>query len=243
LFLFLVLVLVGCGSTKPEVSVSERDSGHSHDSSSSVIKTDTTATYGLAEQDKDWSSDRATMDKLLDDVAFVQQRPVLESFYADVVAIRDEHHKFLTEQDYKTLPTIGNAHWAVAVLAKVSLHVVLGFIDELPRITREMALNDITSFQPFNPDKLHVRTLPPALQAYLNAGQEVRDKYQVDVSRVSDVEERINNLPQDVARYIRQDDLLSAYVVIQHVDIIRGDIIMSLTPFEVEIYNKSHPAR
>ena len=204
----------------------------------------TTPTYGPAEQEKDWRSDRAAMEQRINDVAFVQQRPVLEAFYDDVVAIHEEHNKVLA--DSKTIPVIGDsrwADWAVVVFAKTDLHVVLGFIDELPRKARDLSLQNINSFQPFaHPDKLHVRTLPSSLAAYLKAGDEVRDKYRVNISRLPDTEERIKTLPQDVDTYIRQDDLISAYATILHLDILLGDIRMSLTPFEAEIYSKSHPA-
>jgi hypothetical protein len=54
---------------------------------------------------------------------------------------------------------------------------------------------------------------------------------------------RLGDLPKIVADYIGQDDLLSAYVVTGHDDMLVVDLQASLIPFETQIYNKTHPKR
>ncbi len=248
--LSLSLYLTGCRGSDPRRTATAQEigpSGQNHPTAN-FAPTAFAATaktkprfYGLAEQDKDWQSDRATMDKILDDVAFTRQKPVLESFYADVVDLHEKNHSYLIFAP-NTTPSVNqllaNPHWFGTVNAKTNLDGVLTFIERLPSRSRDDALASINSFRPFT--KNYDTILLRILNAYTNATAEVHDRFKVDLSRYADMNERMRNLTQVVDNYISADDFISAYVVIQHADVFYEDLLEPLLPFD-EDYRKSHP--
>lgn len=185
-------------------------------------------------------STRCALKSIIDDPAFKQQQSVLEAFYADIKALGEEHHALLLQAMAQKDADLIDLQWNLIVNADTGINIVLEFIKLLPRLSRQDAMDAINSFLK-SPTKMDRAS--PVMTAYTNAGEEVHTRYRVDIHRIAELSDRMRDLPQVVGNHIKEDDYCSAYVVVQHADTLVGDIQFSLMPFEIEVYDKSHPGR
>lgn len=233
-------------STSPSSSEPTRPAA---DSSASPTKSTTNAdvdrhlrdlVQGLIQPEKEWTAHEDELNSVIHDVAFGQQKPVLEAFLADANRLHQEHRAALLQAVEQNNTDSADLQWALLVNPYSTLDTLVTAIKGLPRLSRETTLNGINSFlkPPTAMDRCR-----PVLAAYCKADDTIHTRFGIDLHKVAALTGRVRDLPEAVATYIRDDDLLSAYVVTLHTSMLVEDISFSLIPFETQIYDKSHPSQ
>jgi hypothetical protein len=195
---------------------------------------------GLTDQDKWWAGYRERLATILEDVAFQKQKPLLEAFYGDANNLREKHHALMLEALSQRNGREAQAQWFDVTDPYTSLGMLLGGIDQLPNLSREDVMRGLNGFfkTPTKMDRCR-----PIVTAYISANEEIHARFKVDLQKIADVSDRWNDLPQEIAKYVKEDDYLSAEIIFCHVDMLVQDLRSSLVPFEIEVYDKSHPGK
>jgi hypothetical protein len=243
LLLLLTNLLVSCGdnavtATKSASSETAAPSGEPQEASPPHLACFPDPTECLTSSGKEWAEQRDALKSLIVDVAFQQERPVFEAFYLDANRLREESGTSLlravSSKDYDS----AQLEWSRAVNAKVYVETTMGFISGKGVHKGQYVIDNM------NPATKTVQMrCRPVLDAYLSAPQEIHARYRIDRQAIADSEDRINNLPNAFARYIDQEDYYSAFVAVQHAEMLGADVCWLLFPFQNEIYSKSHPSK